>query len=74
MSFWILAVHYVDIYWVVMPTLSPGGPSPSWMDLAAFLGVGGISVAWVVSRLRGHPILPARDPYLADSLHYEPQQ
>jgi hypothetical protein len=74
MAVWILAVHYVDIYWVVMPTLSPGGPSPSWMDLAAFLGVGGISVAWVVSRLRGHPILPARDPYLADSLHYEPQQ
>jgi len=74
MAFWILAVHYVDIYWVVMPTLSPGGPSPSWMDLAAFLGVGGISVAWVVSRLRGNPILPARDPYLADSLHYEPQQ
>jgi len=74
MSFWILAVHYVDIYWVVMPTLSPAGPRPSWMDLAAFLGIGGISVAWVVSRLRGHPILPARDPFLADSLHYEPQQ
>ena len=74
MSFWILAVHYVDIYWVVMPTLSPGGPSPSWMDLAAFLGVGGISVAWVISRLRGHPILPASDPFLADSLHYEPLQ
>jgi hypothetical protein len=74
MSFWILAAHYVDIYWVVMPSLSPAGPSPSWMDLAAFLGIGGISVAWVVSRLRGHPILPARDPFLADSLHYEPQQ
>jgi len=74
MAIWILAAHYVDIYWVVMPTLSPAGPSPSWMDLAAFLGVGGISVAWVVSRLRGHPILPASDPYLADSLHYEPQQ
>jgi hypothetical protein len=44
------------------------------MDLAAFLGIGGISVAWVVSRLRGHPILPHRDPFLADSLHYEPQQ
>jgi len=74
MSFWILTVHYVDVYWVVMPTLSPAGPRPSWMDLAAFLGVGGISAAWVVSRLRGHPILPAGDPHLADSLHYEPQQ
>jgi hypothetical protein len=74
MSLWILAVHYVDVYWVVMPGLSPGGPRPSWMDLTAFLGLGGVCVAWVVMRLRGHAILPARDPHLADSLHYEPQQ
>jgi len=74
MSLWILAVHYVDVYWVVMPGLSPAGPRPSWMDLTAFLGVGGVCIAWVVTRLRGHAILPARDPYLADSLHYEPQQ
>jgi hypothetical protein len=74
MSLWILAVHYVDIYWVVMPGLSPAGPRPSWMDLTAFLGVGGACVAWVVTRLRGHPILPASDPYLAESLHYEPHQ
>lgn len=44
------------------------------MDLTAFLGVGGICVAWVVNRLRGQAILPARDPYLPESLHYEPQQ
>jgi hypothetical protein len=44
------------------------------MDVAAFVGVGGTCVAWVVSRMRGHPILPARDPYLADSLRYEPMQ
>jgi hypothetical protein len=74
MSLWILAVHYVDIYWVVMPGLSPAGPRPSWMDLTAFLGVGGACVAWVVTRLRGHPILPANDPFLAESLHYEPHQ
>jgi hypothetical protein len=74
MSIWILVVHYVDVYWVVMPSLSPEGPRPSWMDLAAFVGVGGTCVAWVVSRMRGHPILPARDPYLADSLRYEPMQ
>jgi len=74
MSLWMLAVHYVDVYWVVMPALSPSGPRPSWMDLTALAGVGGVSVAWVVSRLRGHPIVPARDPYLEDSLHYEPHQ
>jgi hypothetical protein len=27
-----------------------------------------------VNRLRGQAILPARDPHLPESLHYEPQQ
>jgi len=74
MSAWIILAHYVDIYWVVMPPLSPQGPRPSWMDLAALIGVGGVAIAYVVSRLRGHPLLPARDPNLGDSLRYEPQQ
>jgi hypothetical protein len=73
MSVWILAVHYVDVYWVVMPQASPGGPSPSWMDLSALLGVGGVTLAFAVWRMRGHPLVPVRDPYLRDSLHYEPQ-
>jgi hypothetical protein len=74
MAVWMLAVHYVDVYWVVMPALTPGGPRPSWMDLAALAGVGGVSVAFVVSRLRGHPIVPVGDPYLEASLNYEPHQ
>jgi hypothetical protein len=74
MAVWMLVVHYVDVYWVVMPALSPGGPSPSWMDLAALAGVGGASAAFVVSRLRGHPLVPARDPFLEASLNYEPHQ
>jgi hypothetical protein len=72
-SVWILVAHYVDIYWVVMPQASPGGPSASWMDLTALVGVGGVTVAFAVWRLRGHPLVPVRDPYLHDSLHYEPQ-
>ena len=74
MSVWILVVHYVDIYWVVMPPYSPSGPRPNWMDLAALAGVGGVALAFVVSRLRGHPLIPARDPGLAESLRYEPMQ
>jgi hypothetical protein len=73
-SAWILVAHYVDVYWVVMPQASPLGPQPSWMDLSALLGVGGVTLAFAVSRLRGHALLPVRDPYLHDSLHYEPQQ
>lgn len=73
-SAWILVAHYVDVYWVVMPQASPGGPRPSWMDLTALLGVGGIALAFAVSRMQGHPLVPVRDPHLPESLRYEPQQ
>src|SRR5918993_1902996 len=37
---WLLAMHYVDLYWQVMPTLHPEGFSPSVLDVAALLAVG----------------------------------
>jgi hypothetical protein len=70
---WMLLVHWVDVYWLVMPRLSPEGPRPSWMDLTAFVGVGAAAVAWTVWRLRGTVLVPLRDPYLEESLRYEPQ-
>jgi hypothetical protein len=70
---WILLVHWIDLYWVVMPNVSPGGPRPSILDLAAFVGVGGVAVAWTVLRMRGVAAVPVRDPYLEDSLRYQPE-
>ncbi len=69
-STWLLVVHALDLYWLVLPTLHPDGPRPSWMDLAAFIGVGGVCVAFCTWRLRGQYTAPIRDPFLADSLHY----
>jgi len=36
----------------------------------AFIGVGGLAIAFGVSRLRGKLPIPMRDPYLAESLRY----
>ncbi len=74
MALWLLAVHYVDVYWVVMPRLHPDAPHPSWVDLTAFVGVGAAALAFAVWRLRGAPPVPVRDPFLPDSLRYEPNQ
>src|SRR4029079_3257129 len=38
---WLLAMHFVDLYWQVMPTLHPDGVRPSPLDAAAFIAVGG---------------------------------
>lgn len=71
-SVYVLVVHYVDVYWVVMPALSPDGPSPHFTDVTAVLGVGAAALAFVLYRLRGQVAIPVGDPYLEDSLRYDP--
>ena len=66
-----MLVHAVDIFWLVMPTLSPEGVPFHWTLIPAFVGIGGLAVAFGVWRVRGRFTVPVRDPYLADSLAYK---
>jgi hypothetical protein len=68
---WLLAMHFVDLYWQVMPTLHPDGIRPSLLDVAAFAAVGGSVVAAVGWLLRRQALVPVRDPRLAESLAFE---
>ena len=69
-AFWILLIHYIDIYWLVMPTLYKDGATFHWTQPTAFIGIGLIAVATGVWALRGRLPIPIRDPYLAESLRY----
>ena len=69
-AFWILLVHAVDLYWLIMPTLARTAAPFHWTLITAFVGVGGMAVAFALWRIRGHFTVPVRDPYLADSLAY----
>jgi hypothetical protein len=69
----LLLMHWVDLYWLVMPHLDEAGPHFSLWDFSALVGVGGVAVAFTVWRMRGTLALPVRDPYLDDSLRYLPQ-
>ncbi|HEX5030618.1 MAG TPA: quinol:cytochrome C oxidoreductase [Candidatus Eisenbacteria bacterium] len=68
---WLLAMHFVDLYWQVMPTLHPEGVRPSALDVAALLAVGGCFVAAAGWLMRRHALVPLRDPRLAESLAFE---
>lgn len=69
-ALFILLVHFVDIYWLIVPTLSPDSLAFHWTNLTAFLGIGLLAIAFTVWRLRGRFAIPVKDPYLADSLRY----
>jgi len=68
---WLLAMHYLDLYWQVMPTLHPGGVRPSALDLAALLAVGGCFAGVAGWLMRRQALVPLRDPRLAESLAFE---
>ncbi|RMG45027.1 MAG: quinol:cytochrome C oxidoreductase [Acidobacteria bacterium] len=70
-ALWVLAMHWVDLYWVVMPEFSPGRVPLSIADLAGLAAVGGVFVAWTAHRLGRAPLAPVRDPRLAESLALE---
>jgi hypothetical protein len=67
---WILLVNFLDIYWLVTPKLHPEGASLHWTNFTAFAGVGLLAIAFAVFRFRGQLPVPARDPYLPESLRY----
>ena len=68
---WVLTMHFVDLYWQVMPTLHPEGFRPSVLDVAALVTVGGCFVAAVSWLMRRQALVPLRDPRLAESLAFE---
>ena len=68
---WLLVMHFVDLYWQVMPTLHPEGFRPSILDVAALMTVGGCFVAAASWLMRRQALVPVRDPRLAESLAFE---
>jgi hypothetical protein len=66
-----LAMHYVDLYWMIMPTLDHGGARPTWIDAAGLLGPLGAGALMLALRAARSPLYPLRDPRLAESLRLE---
>jgi hypothetical protein len=64
-------MHFMDLYWQVMPTLHPEGVRPSILDVAAFFAVGGCFVAAATWLMRRQALVPLHDPRIAESLAFE---
>ncbi|MFQ5739219.1 MAG: hypothetical protein ACE5JX_09400 [Acidobacteriota bacterium] len=69
-AIWLLVMHYLDLYWLVMPNFHPGS-LPGLGDLATLVAVGGLFTSWLSMLLRRGALVPMRDPRLQESLSFE---
>ena len=70
-ALWVMFMHWVDIYWLVMPNFSPGELPLHLLDLTLFLGLGGVTTALVMRRMAKQAGMPEKDPRLVGSLEFE---
>lgn len=64
LALFLLALRFVDVFWMIEPAFSPGALTLHWLDFAAVLGLGGIWLAVFVKSLEGVPLIPLNDPSL----------
>lgn len=72
---WIVTMHFVEMYYWVMPYFAEGGDVPLsatglMTDVACVLACVGTYLAVVFKRMLGHPVIPVKDPRLARSLNF----
>jgi hypothetical protein len=68
---WVVAMHFVDMYWLIMPAFSKSGLAPSWMDLGALVGVAGVLGYAFWLRLRKKALVPIGDLRFEQGLNFE---
>jgi hypothetical protein len=63
---WILMMHAVDLFWIIMPQIHPAGITLHWLDLTCFIGLGCLAAFFFLRSLGRVALFPARDPRLMD--------
>lgn len=71
-ALFLLGMHWVDIFWFVLPRRNPDLPRIHLADFTAFLGIGGIAIAFGAWLLGKGSLVPKRDPYMGESVRYSP--
>ncbi|PWU10888.1 MAG: hypothetical protein C5B51_03625 [Terriglobia bacterium] len=69
-AIFVLCMRIVDVYWLVTPDASKSGLAPSWVDLGAVLGLGGIWLAYFFRQLEKRPLMPINNPELVEALEH----
>lgn len=66
----LLTGRWLDLYLMIMPPFSGGKPRIGIWEIGMAAGMTGMFLLGVLAALRRAPLVPIRDPYLTESLHY----
>jgi hypothetical protein len=64
----VIVMRVVDLFWLVAPEFRPQGLTIDWFDPVTVVGLCGVWLALFIRELKARPMLPLRDPHLADAL------
>ncbi|MFT7631346.1 MAG: hypothetical protein ACI87E_002384 [Mariniblastus sp.] len=72
----ILMMHWVDHYWLIMPQMNPQGPytltgSGILMDISCTIGMIAVYIALFCLITRNRPLVALQDPRLGEALNHE---
>jgi hypothetical protein len=65
----LLAMHYVDLYWLVKPNFGPF--HFSWVDIATWAGPAGVLFCVIAQQMAKGPIYAINDPRIAETSKME---
>jgi hypothetical protein len=66
----VVAMRFVDLYWLVAPDFSKAHFTVSYMDFLLPVGLGGIWLAAFLWQLAHRPLMPVGDPHLEEALEH----
>lgn len=57
----VLCMRFLDIFWLIVPSVRHGGFHVIWVDIAAVAGLGGFWLAAFSKAIQSRPLLPLND-------------
>lgn len=57
----VFATRAIDLFWLIAPAFHPDGFYLHWLDITAFVGIGGVWLAAYAWWLKRQPLLPSYD-------------
>lgn len=69
-AFYMLTLHWIDLWWLIMPQFTPTALTFGLPEILCFVGIGSIFAAGIIRLTGQYKMIPVRDPRLNESLNF----